>query len=159
MSATNQPISPARFASALQELPLSSLHSTAAEIRNSQVHLETSNRELRPYADEGDAVCKEAIDENAQVLERMKARLDLLKAEVLRRGMPWVEDGPVPDTNGHISTAHDPESHGEVPYSRSSETGNERSHRRSSPEEEARRTAVEEYMQEQDEDDSEGVHL
>ena len=118
MSASAQPVSSARFAEALQELPLSTLHNTAAEIRNSKIHLESSNQELKPHADEGDETCKEAIDENKQVLERMNARLNLLKAEVERRGMLWVEsddaeaDGVL---NGHAnesSVEHGPLSGG-----------------------------------------------
>lgn len=92
MSHTAQPITPARFASALPALPLSTLHETAAQTRNSIAHLQSSNAELRPHADEGDDVCREAIEENEVVVERMRGRMEMLRAEVEGRGMKWVED-------------------------------------------------------------------
>ena len=105
MSANAQPITSARFADALQQLPISNLYSTAAEIRNSRKHLQSSNRDLKPHADAGDQVCKEAVDENEEVIERMRQRLSLLEAEVERRGMPWKEDevfeGQIVETNGN----------------------------------------------------------
>lgn len=92
MSHTTQPITPARFASALPALPLSTLHETAAQTRNSITHLLSSNAELRPHADDEDGVCKEALAENEVVIERMRGRLVMLKAEVEGRGFLWVED-------------------------------------------------------------------
>ncbi|KAK3310413.1 uncharacterized protein B0T15DRAFT_37118 [Chaetomium strumarium] len=55
MSAESLPITPARFAAALKDLPVSSLHLKLAELRNSIAHLDYSNEQLRPYA-EGTAV-------------------------------------------------------------------------------------------------------
>ncbi|KAL1840653.1 hypothetical protein VTJ49DRAFT_261 [Mycothermus thermophilus] len=55
MSAESQPITPARFAAALKDLPLSSLYLKLLELRNSIAHLDYSNEQLRPYA-EGTAV-------------------------------------------------------------------------------------------------------
>jgi hypothetical protein len=96
---TNDPtaaITPARFAAALRDLPLSSVALKAAEIRNSIVHLEYSNLQLKPFAhprsgEAGDPDCVEAIQENEGVLLRMNERIDLLKAEVERRGVSWRE--------------------------------------------------------------------
>ncbi|KAL9081736.1 MAG: hypothetical protein Q9159_007069 [Coniocarpon cinnabarinum] len=107
MSASTCPVTPERFAEALEALPLSTLHNTAAEIRNSQTHLRSSNLELEPHAVAGDDVCKDAIVENEQVLQRMEQRLDLLKTEVERRGLPWVEGDVAefkPTVNGHNRT-------------------------------------------------------
>ncbi|MCJ1292828.1 hypothetical protein MMC34_004381 [Xylographa carneopallida] len=98
MSSNAPPITPARFAAALPDLPLSSLHAKAAEIRNSISHLEASNDQLRCFADEGDADCADAIRENEEVVERMKDRIGLLKAEVEGRGFLW-DNGPT-DVNG-----------------------------------------------------------
>ena len=89
MSASATPISSARFAAALVELPLPSLHAKAAEIRNSIAHLEISNNELRNYAVAGDLDCADAMRENIEVIDRMKERLGLLKKEVEHRGYMW----------------------------------------------------------------------
>ncbi|TKA60184.1 hypothetical protein B0A55_11528 [Friedmanniomyces simplex] len=86
------PIDPSRFAAALESLPLDTLHSKAAEIRNSISHLRQSNEQMMPFADEGDVDCREAMFENLQVIGRMNGRLGLLKAEVEKRGMMWVRD-------------------------------------------------------------------
>ncbi|SPQ18847.1 34627e8b-f2c2-4524-abe1-f4479ed8da0a [Thermothielavioides terrestris] len=51
MSADSVPITPARFAAALKDLPLSSLHLKLLELRNSIAHLDYSNEQLRPYAE------------------------------------------------------------------------------------------------------------
>ncbi|KAK4242381.1 hypothetical protein C8A03DRAFT_40349 [Achaetomium macrosporum] len=51
MSAESLPITPARFAAALKDLPLSSLHLKLLELRNSIAHLDYSNEQLRPYAE------------------------------------------------------------------------------------------------------------
>ncbi|KAK5691173.1 hypothetical protein LTR97_011825 [Elasticomyces elasticus] len=70
------PIDPARFATALEALPLDALHSKAAEVRNNA----------------GDDDCREAMFENLQVIARMNGRLVLLKREVERRGQVWHTD-------------------------------------------------------------------
>ena len=44
---------------------------------------------MAPFADEGDADCKEAMFENLGVITRMHERVELIKAEVEKRGMPW----------------------------------------------------------------------
>ncbi|PQE25704.1 secondary alcohol dehydrogenase protein [Rutstroemia sp. NJR-2017a BBW] len=100
MSSEALPISPARFASALKDLPMSTLHLKAAEIRNSIAHLDYSNEEMKPFAEgrapecvngEKDQDCVDAIKENELVIERMVERLNMLKAEVEERGGVWGE--------------------------------------------------------------------
>ena len=93
MSANAEPITAARFAAALIELPLSSLFAKGAEIRNSMAHLERSNEELKNYADEGDRDCADALEENVAVIAKMDMRLELLKIEVENRGFNWNEAG------------------------------------------------------------------
>jgi hypothetical protein len=93
------PISPARFAAALKDLPLSTLHLKAMEIRNSIAHLDYSNEQLKPFADgtdpsangRPDQDCIDAIKENEIVIARMQERIGLLKAEVEGRGSSWLE--------------------------------------------------------------------
>lgn len=97
MSSSSQPIPPHRFAAAIKELPLSNLHSKAAEIRNSISHLEASNEQLKSYADDGDRDCAEAIQENGLVIQRMEERIRLLKSEVEGRGFRWGEDEEIVD--------------------------------------------------------------
>jgi hypothetical protein len=97
MSNESTPISPARFAEALKDLPLSTLHLKAAELRNSIAHLDYSNEQLKPFADgtEGDngpdLDCVDAIKENEVVIQRMLERIELLKQEVEGRGSSWLE--------------------------------------------------------------------
>jgi hypothetical protein len=99
MSSTTNPISPARFAAALKDLPLSTLHLKAAELRNSIAHLDYSNEQLKPFAEgtheggngEPDQDCVEAIKENEIVIARMTERIELLRAEVEGRGSSWLE--------------------------------------------------------------------
>jgi len=99
MSNEAAPISPARFAAALRDLPLSTLHLKAMEIRNSIAHLDYSNEQLKPFADgtdpssngQPDQDCIDAIKENEIVIARMQERIDLLKAEVEARGSSWLE--------------------------------------------------------------------
>lgn len=96
------PITPARFAAALKDLSPASLHLKVLEIRNSLAHLAHSNAQLRPFAEgtvaaiggspgEPDADCAEAIRENEAVIERMRGRIELVRAEVEERGMSWRE--------------------------------------------------------------------
>lgn len=99
MSSEATPIAPARFAEALKDLPLSTLHLKAAELRNSIAHLDYSNEQLRPFADgtepsldgHPDHDCIDAIKENEIVIARMQERIALLKAEVEGRGSSWLE--------------------------------------------------------------------
>jgi len=103
MSSDSQPITPTRFAAALPNLSIESLHAKAAEIRNSIAHLKSSNEELREYAAQGDKDCYEAMIENEEVVERMEHRIELLKAEVEGRGLRWIDEhekAPESDTNG-----------------------------------------------------------
>lgn len=94
MSHPNEPISPARFASALKDLSLPSLHLKVLELRNSLAHLDYSNEQLRPFAyspDSPDQDCLDAIRENEQVIERMQERIRLVRVEVEGRGFSWTE--------------------------------------------------------------------
>ncbi len=104
MSSTSTPIMPHRFAEAIKELPLANLHFKAAEIRNSVAHLESSNQQLEPFANDGDKDCVEAIQENVVVIRRMEERIGLLRREVEGRGFKWGEDEQEKedfDMNGH----------------------------------------------------------
>ncbi|KAK5658702.1 hypothetical protein OQA88_1511 [Cercophora sp. LCS_1] len=102
MSAEALPITPARFAEALKDLSLSSLHLKVLELRNSIAHLDYSNEQLRPFAEgtatalgatpsEPDPDCIEAIRENKEVIEKMQERIRLVRAEVEQRGSSWTE--------------------------------------------------------------------
>jgi len=109
---TATPITNARFAAALTDLSIASLHAKAAELRNSLYHLRHSNAQLQPFADSGDRDCKEAIAENEAVMARFRERVDMLKVEVVMvRRMPWVEwdeenehDG---GSKGQVNGGHD----------------------------------------------------
>ncbi|KAF7912584.1 uncharacterized protein EAF01_001605 [Botrytis porri] len=122
MSADALPISPAAFAEALKDLPMSTLHLKAAELRNSIAHLDYSNEELKPFAEgrapecvdgKPDEDCIDAIRENEIVIARMETRISLLRTEIEARGGVWGEheagaepkpeedvSSPAPATNG-----------------------------------------------------------
>ncbi|EMR86493.1 hypothetical protein BcDW1_4892 [Botrytis cinerea BcDW1] len=122
MSADALPISPAAFAEALKDLPMSTLHLKAAELRNSIAHLDYSNEELKPFAEgrapecvdgKADEDCIDAIRENEIVIARMETRISLLRTEIEARGGVWGEyeagaepkpeadvSSPTPATNG-----------------------------------------------------------
>ena len=96
MSSTTTPISPAAFAAALKDLPLSTLHLKAAELRNSIAHLDYSNEQLRPFAlgtepglEAPDQDCVDAIRENEGVIKRREEQIVLLRKEVEGRGQVW----------------------------------------------------------------------
>lgn len=110
MSADALPIEPARFAEALKDLTLSSLHLKVLEIRNSIAHLDYSNEQLRPFAEGMEAVlgpsgasstsdgpgapdqdCVDAIRENEAVIDKMQERIRLVRVEVEGRGVSWTE--------------------------------------------------------------------
>lgn len=110
--ADSQPIDPARFASALEDLPVDALFSKAAELANSIEHLHSSNQQMLPFAEAGDQDCKDAMFENLAVITRINQRIGLIRQEVEKRGLRWsegeVEDAEavkptnVPDmVNGH----------------------------------------------------------
>ena len=158
MSASATPITPARFAAALPELPLANLHAKAAELRNSIAHLRISNQELKPFADEGDADCKQAIDENEGVISSMEERIGLLRKEVEARGFLWdreehekVEENGVGDVEmGDASASNGTVVNGHGSVEAQTAAG------RLSDEELSRR--LRERMEE-DEDDNAGLHL
>ncbi len=120
MSADALPISPARFAEALTSLPLGNLHLKAAELRNSIAHLQSSNVQLKPYADDGDRDCADAMTENVEVIQRMEERIELIKQEVEGRGYKWDEAADVEEgreeSSGHVVNGHseDPEAVGDL---------------------------------------------
>jgi len=90
MSSNSTPISPARFAAALQDLPISSIYAKAAELTNSITYLRSSNAQLHEFAAAGDADCAEAVRENAEVIARMEERIGLCREEVeVNRGLVW----------------------------------------------------------------------
>ena len=88
-----RPISPTRFRAALTHLDLPTLHAKAAEIQNSIAHLKSSNDQMLPFAEEGDADCREAMFENLGVIGRMNERVGMIRGEVEARGMPWTAEG------------------------------------------------------------------
>ncbi|KAK4161982.1 hypothetical protein QBC43DRAFT_322614 [Cladorrhinum sp. PSN259] len=94
MASQAEPITPERFATALKDLSLPSLHLKVLEIRNSLAHLDYSNEQLRPFAfspESPDQDCLDAINENEQVIERMQERIRLVREEVEGRGCSWTE--------------------------------------------------------------------
>ncbi|THZ64733.1 hypothetical protein D6C86_02249 [Aureobasidium pullulans] len=131
MSHEALPIDRVRFAEALESLPLDALHSKVAELRNNMNHLRSSNEQMVPFADEGDQGtvehssflkarpdtfqdCKDAMYENLIVINRMNERIELLRAEVEKRGMRWseaeVEDRQISEriVNGDSTTQTQP---------------------------------------------------
>jgi hypothetical protein len=105
MSSETLPISPARFAEAIKDLSLASLHLKVLEIRNDVAHLDYSNEQLLPYAKgtvaalgaaageapTPDQDCIDAIKENIVVIERKLNQLRLVRTEVENRGVSWTE--------------------------------------------------------------------
>jgi hypothetical protein len=90
MSADALPITSTRFAKALEDLPISSLHAKIAELQNSITHLEQSNKELEDFVRENDDKdCYEALMENKEVIKRYEERIELVKREITEvRGLP-----------------------------------------------------------------------
>lgn len=122
MSATASPISPTRFASALADLPISSLYAKHAELSNQIAHLESSNKQLEDFArDNDDRECYEALLENREVVRRFEERRELVRREVQEvRSLPWrpagEEEGGVggaPVVNGGVAGEGAPAQNGE----------------------------------------------
>ena len=88
-SSETRPIPPQQFALAIKDLPLENIYLKAAELQNSISHLLDSNMQMMPFANEGDAVCREAISENDEVIARMEERVRLCREEVEGRGGRW----------------------------------------------------------------------
>ncbi|RYP92465.1 hypothetical protein DL770_001411 [Monosporascus sp. CRB-9-2] len=123
MSADSQPISPARFAEALKDLPASSLALKVLELRNSIAFLDYSNAELKPFAEgtvtaldvdsnsqqqqagRPDQDCIDAIAENEVVITRMQERIELVRAEVESRGLDWREFQGKPEEDAAAAQA------------------------------------------------------
>ena len=114
MSTESRVISAADFSRAIEDLPAENLYTKHSEIANSVAHLERSNKQLQEYSDsirtdtsldagvreEGDEDCLEAVRENEVVIQRQRERMELLKAEVERRGGRWHEADTDGKTNG-----------------------------------------------------------
>jgi hypothetical protein len=166
MSSDALPITPARFAEALTSLPLGNLHLKAAELRNSISHLQSSNIQLKPYADEGDRDCADAIAENVEVIQRMEERIELVKQEVEGRGFKWDEAADVAEgreeSNGQLANGY---ANGNEPLGEGGEEEEEVS--RTAPDEGVRgpRLTDEELVRRlreqmaEDMEDQDGVHL
>jgi hypothetical protein len=114
MSSEAQPITPARFAAAVKDLPLPSLYNKAAELRNSIAHLQSSNEQLMPFSEAGDLECSEAILENVEVIKRMEERIQLLKLEVEGRGMRWTEHEEKQEGNADSEVVQDSTTNGQT---------------------------------------------
>ena len=158
MSSTSIPISADRFAEAIKELPLGNLYSKGAEIRNSLAHLKSSNRELQSFAADGDSDCKDAIEENAVVIQSMERRLQLLKREVEHRGFKWGEDEggtTSPELNGNGVGRNGSEMESSPPPNTERATTSVDGH--SGGDERTRR--VRERIEEQGVEDENGIHL
>jgi hypothetical protein len=160
MSSDSRPISPTRFREAIQDLPVGNLHAKAAELRNSINHLKRSNNDLAEFPDDPD--CKEAITENLEVIQKMEDRILMLREEVERRGMRWVEDDgykegipePGEDVAMNGTSGHAPTTNG---TSRSDATNTGGASGRLTDEQ--LRQLLAERMGEPDNDEDEGVHL
>ncbi len=156
MSSTSTPIPLHRFAEAITDLPLSNLHFEAAEIRNSIAHLESSVEDLQYFADEGDEDCREAVEENREVIGRMKERVVLLRREVERRGYKWSED-EAGETDGNTDAETRGVDEDVAVRAHESRQGTRPSGGRFGDEELARR--LREQMGEERQEEDNGVHL
>ncbi|RVD83644.1 uncharacterized protein DFL_005424 [Arthrobotrys flagrans] len=85
MSASAAPIPLDQFAAALLDLEIPQLHQESARLQNSLYHLERSNTTLAEYPDDED--CKDAIRYNQGVIEQQKQRVDIIRLELVRRGV------------------------------------------------------------------------
>lgn len=153
MSSTATPIPLNRFAEAITALPLSNLHFKAAELRNSIAHLEYSNLQLQPFAEEGDQDCKDAIAENEEVMGRMKERIECLRKEVEGRGFAWGEDEEGAEEQ---QSRHD--NGGAVDGQGEGEHGRTNGVRGTVEDEDLARR-IRETIQRQEDDEEDGVHL
>ncbi|KAI0152011.1 hypothetical protein F4776DRAFT_9424 [Hypoxylon sp. NC0597] len=117
MSAESHPIDPARFAEALKRLPAENLALKVLEIRNAIAHLDYAISELKPFAEgrppllnegetaEPDQECIDAIAEDEAVIARMQSRIEMIRAEVERRGLSWREFQGKPDDEKEEASA------------------------------------------------------
>lgn len=120
MSASATPIPTAVFALAIKDLPVENLYAKAAELDNSILHLRDSIEQLRPFVEEGDSDCQEAVLENDEVIGRMLRRLESLKNEVEGRGLSWAQRDHEPKADDSDPTVdglngHAPETSPDVP--------------------------------------------
>ncbi|KAK8029808.1 hypothetical protein PG993_011099 [Apiospora rasikravindrae] len=110
MSAQARPPTAAEFASALTELPASSLALKVLEMRNQIAHLDYSNSEMKPFADgadgaEPDQICIDGIRENEEIIVKVQQRIELVRQEVERRGLSWPEFDGKDVAAGAMATA------------------------------------------------------
>ncbi|SMR43086.1 unnamed protein product [Zymoseptoria tritici ST99CH_3D1] len=152
---TSTPIPADLFALALHDLPLDSVHAKSAELRNSLAHLLESNIQLRPFAAAGDADCVEAIAENEVVMKRFEERIALCRAEVERRmggSGHGLDDDAVKvngdKVNGVVESGDDERAAAEVPAQSGRLT-----------DEELRRRLEARMVEDNAEEDDDGVHL
>lgn len=99
MAAVGHSITPEAFALAITDLPLENIYAKTAELQNSISHLLDSNVQMKPFADEGDTICRDAIRENDEVIKRLEERIKLCQTEVERRGQIWMGGSAAP-SNG-----------------------------------------------------------
>ena len=170
MSAEAVPISPEQFATALETLPVSNLYAKTFEIRNSMAHLERSNAELELFMAESgrDADCEQAVEENKRVIDRMKQRVELIKAEVEKRGARWHEADNTEDptvaadgaTNGQLTEdyPHTREHQVSVREGRREEDASA-GHGGRLTDEQLRQQVLSQLDGEEDEEEDDGVHL
>lgn len=158
-SETINPIEPARFAQALEALPVDSLHAKAAELLNSINHLKSSNEQMLPFADEGDQDCKDAMYENLTVIGRTRERISLIRAEVEKRGMRWFE-GEVEDAEAREKDVNMTNGDGELVNGTVGSTANGTSAPPRQPSGRLTDAELRRRLEEQmGEDDEDGVHL
>lgn len=118
MSADSIPITPTRFAAALKDLSVGSLHAKVAELQNSINHLRTSNSELEDYLraqpteQRADPDLVDAIQENVEVMDRMEARIAMIKQEVEQRGMMWPSEREIEEPKSNTEIVDTPTENG-----------------------------------------------
>ena len=155
MSSASTPIPAHRFAEAIKSLPLANLHLKADEVRNSISHLQSSNEQLRTFADDGDLDCREAIGENLVVIQRMEERISLLKHEVEGRGYKWSESAK---ERYNMNGDGDNSTEEKAPHTLNGVERRSRSGRVAIRDEELARR-LEERMEDHEDENSYGIHL
>ena len=169
MSAEALPISPEQFAVALETLPVSNLYAKTFELRNSIAHLERSNAELELFMAESgrDEDCAQAVEENKQVIDRMRQRVELIKAEVEKRGARWHEADATEDSRVAVDGVTDEQLTEDEPQTREHQVsireGRSEEDRSARPggrltDEQLRHQVLSQLNGEED-DEEDGVHL
>lgn len=86
------------FLRAIRQLELEQLYAEAARLQNSIYHLNRSIIALEEF--ESDPDCKEAINDNRDTIQRQTERVEMIVAEVARRGFPTEHIIPGKVVNG-----------------------------------------------------------